>query len=150
MSTTSPVIALSALVGVLSNETSAFTELLDRAADGRLVSLGLYLLALVALVFVLVLSEYCLVLLTSSLTVTVLGVFKELLTVIAAVAAGDRFSALNALGLAFCLSGNMAYFMKRTTRESGKGNVKGEERQPVIELGKVDSAGHGAPRAPSS
>ena len=52
--------------------------------------------------------------LPSSLTVSVIGVAKEILTVIIAVLFGDAFSGINALGLCLCILGNVAYFFKKT------------------------------------
>ena len=72
-----------------------------------------YLLVLCSLVFCVVFCEFRLVHLTSSLTVSVFGVLKEILTVLIAFLAGDRFSALNAVGLVLCVCGNVVYFWKR-------------------------------------
>ena len=45
---------------------------------------------------------------------SVFGVFKEVITVGAAVLAGDSLSAINVLGLALCISGNALYFCRCT------------------------------------
>ena len=111
-----PVVAVGALACVLAlpRERRVVSTLIDYGADERLGRLLGYLLVLSALVFLLVLAEFKLVSLTSSLTLSVFGVLKELLTVCLAVAIGDAFSALNGVGVLLCLSGNILYFCKRT------------------------------------
>ena len=82
---TMPVIAVGAMSLVLvSDERAVFSLLFQYANDGgaRLEWLLLYLGLLVALVFAVVLAEFHLVRLTSSLTLSIFGVLKELVTVL--------------------------------------------------------------------
>ena len=60
------------------------------------------------------LAEYALLQLTSSLTLSVLGIFKELLCIAGAVIVfGDAFTPLNAVGFAGCVGGLLAYHVSR-------------------------------------
>ena len=82
-------------------------------ADLRLEILG-YLTFTASCVFVLLLAEYALLQLTSSLTLSVLGIFKELLCIAGAVIVfGDAFTPLNAVGFAGCVAGLLAYHVSR-------------------------------------
>ena len=82
-------------------------------ADLRLEILG-YLTFTASCVFVLLLAEYALLQLTSSLTLSVLGIFKELLCIAGAVIVfGDAFTPLNAVGFAGCVGGLLAYHVSR-------------------------------------
>ena len=92
-----------------------------------LVLLCVYFVTNATLVFVLVLAEFALVQATSSLTLSVFGVLKELCTVFIGVMVGDHLSALNLLGLFICLCGTGIYHAKRTkdlpeVPENGDGN----------------------------
>jgi solute carrier family 35 protein C2 len=114
---TMPIIAAGSMALVLvSDERAVFARLAhDASGDGAPLGwLLLYLGLLVTLVFAVVLAEFNLVRLTSSLTLSIVGVVKELVTVMVAVAAGDRLSAVNVCGLVLCVLGNVAYFLKRT------------------------------------
>ena len=67
------------------------------------------------LAFLLELSEYLLVSHTSSLTLCIAGIFKEIITVILAVCVhGEQISPLNALGLMVCLFGIMLHVWFKT------------------------------------
>ena len=127
---TMPVIACIALVLTCLLERDIVDSLRGFYDDGRLPSLLAYLLTLCLLVFALVLAEFHLVLLTSSLTVAVFGVLKELITVLAAVLRGDSLSWINAIGVVLCLLGNMLYFKRRVApdeeEESPPGPAAGE------------------------
>ena len=127
---TMPVIACIALVLTCLLERDIVDSLHGFYDDGRLPSLLAYLLTLCLLVFALVLAEFHLVLLTSSLTVAVFGVLKELITVLAAVLRGDSLSWINAIGVVLCLLGNMLYFKRRVApdeeEESPPGPAAGE------------------------
>ena len=114
MRMSSPVMAASALIGVFVSERDALPSLLDIFGAEQAGLLATYFVVNILLVFSLVLAEYRLVLLTSSLTVSVLGVCKELATVLLAIAAGESFSTVNAAGLALCLAGNVVYFLQRS------------------------------------
>ena len=52
-----------------------------------------------------------------------------------AVVAGERFSALNGLGLVLCLAGDVVYFMKRTREKQ-----QPEEEQPVFDRARTLSS----------
>jgi drug/metabolite transporter (DMT)-like permease len=110
---TMPVIALLGSLLVLALERDVLDALCGFNERGALGTLVYYLSVLSLLVFCLVLAEFHLVLLTSSLTVAVFGVLKELITVAAAAATGDRLSNLNIVGLVLCLLGNLLYFQRR-------------------------------------
>ncbi|XP_040907762.1 solute carrier family 35 member C2 [Toxotes jaculatrix] len=58
-----------------------------------------------SLAFGLGFSEFLLVSRTSSLTLSIAGIFKEVCTLVLAAALGDRMSAINWLGFAVCLCG---------------------------------------------
>ena len=125
---TMPVIALASLACVLAtSERRVFHELYGMGAPARELALGLG--GLCVLVWVLVLAEFHLVQLTSSLTLSVFGVLKEIVTVLLAVAAGDLLSPINALGLALCILGNLLYFLKKT-----KEREEEDEARAVLEL----------------
>lgn len=128
---TMPIIAAGAMALVLVSpqERTVFTVLVGYAAsDGaQLGWLLLYLGLLVALVFAIVLAEFNLVRLTSSLTVSIFAVVKELVTVLVAVAAGDTLSPINMVGLVLCALGNIVYFLKRT-----KEREEEMEARPVL------------------
>jgi Triose-phosphate Transporter family len=112
MVSTMPVIAAGALTCVLILEREVFITLVEYTSDARMRWLLLYLPVLCSLVFAVVFVEFRLVQRTSSLTVAVIGVFKELFTVGAAVLTGDQLSPINALGLALCIAGNALYFCR--------------------------------------
>ena len=66
------------------------------------------------LAFAMLLVELRIVQLASSLTLSIAGVFKEVLTVAtSAVLLGDRLSVGNAVGLALCLTGIAGYHLLR-------------------------------------
>ena len=138
MLNTMPVIACGAFVCVLLLERQVFATLGEFAAAGTLAWLLLYILVLWLLVFALVLAEFQLVLLTSSLTVSVFGVIKEIVTVLAAVVAGDHLSAANVLGIALCLLGNLAYFTRRATEQPA--TPAADKEAPSIALTSADAA----------
>ena len=127
---TMPVVAFGAMVCVLIGEREVFVALAEYAADGRLPWLILYILVLWVLVFALVFAEFQLVILTSSLTVAVFGVVKEIVTVLAAVVAGDYLSVLNILGIGLCLSGNLIYFTRSDSTRASRG-PSGEPQSPA-------------------
>ena len=122
---TMPVVACGAMICVLIGEREVFTVLAEYAADGRLAGLILYIFILWILVFALVFAEFQLVILTSSLTVAVFGVIKEIVTVLAAVMVGDLLSAWNVFGIVLCLAGNLIYFTRRDTTTPGSSGAGG-------------------------
>jgi solute carrier family 35 protein C2 len=142
MLNTLPVIAGGALLCVFAIERRAFGVLVELHDDGKLGTLTLYMLFQCTQVFVLVLAEFEMIQLTSALTVSIFGVFKELVTVVTAVVAGDHLSAANALGVALCLSGNILYFLTRSgdaapvTRRPRSAHEVGlaEEKTPVFSM----------------
>ena len=135
---TMPVIAVLAFVCVLLLEREVFVTLSAFAADGTLPSFLAYILVLWLLVFALVLAEFQLVILTSSLTVSVFGVIKEIVTVLAAVIVGDHLSALNVAGIALCLLGNLAYFTRRSV--DAPSSAPTDKEAPSVGLANADGA----------
>lgn len=80
------------------------------SGDGMSVFLDLnpfiYILIGSFLAFLMELSEYMLITYTSSLTLSIAGIFKEVFTLYLAIEYyGDEMSAINFFGLAVCLSG---------------------------------------------
>ena len=81
-----------------------------------------YIGATGTLVFVLLFCEFGLVRLTSSLSLSVFGVLKELITIVlAATARGDNISPTNILGFGLCSAGVLLY---QSASSSGKGGTK--------------------------
>ena len=74
-----------------------------------------FLLVVAVLVFVLLLAEFAIVNLTSSLTLSILGILKELVTILLAAATrGDMLNAVNLSGFAICSFGVLLYhFIKQ-------------------------------------
>ena len=82
------------------------------------VELYWYVAAVGALVFVLLFCEFGLVRLTSSLSLSVFGVFKELITIVlASQARGDAITPLNMAGFLLCAIGVLLYQMLRASAE---------------------------------
>ena len=83
------------------------------------IELEWYVAAVGALVFVLLFCEFGLVRLTSSLSLAVIGVLKELITiVISSHARGDNITILNACGFAMCATGVLIYQGARVKSKS--------------------------------
>lgn len=79
--------------------------------------LGCYLLVVALLVFMLMYSEYLLVQLTSSLTLSVAGILKELLCILGAIVLfRDTFTPLNTLGFCLCAVGILVYNVHKVRR----------------------------------
>ncbi|KAK3932164.1 Solute carrier family 35 member C2 [Frankliniella fusca] len=71
------------------------------------------------LAFVMELSEYLVVVSTSSLTLSIAGVFKEVITLVLAVEwAGDQMSPVNVVGLVLCLGGICAHIAHKIRSSS--------------------------------
>uniref|UniRef100_A0A1B6FYX5 Sugar phosphate transporter domain-containing protein n=1 Tax=Cuerna arida TaxID=1464854 RepID=A0A1B6FYX5_9HEMI len=65
------------------------------------------------------LSEYLVVSCTSSLTLSIAGIFKEICTIILAVEwNGDQMTAINAIGLLFCLGGIICHVISKAMSSS--------------------------------
>ena len=80
-----------------------------------------------------VMSEFRLVQLTSSLTLSIFGVLKEIITVLLAVWLGDHFSPVNAVGVVLCIAGNIVYFSKRAhTNKRAQANEKRADFESVL------------------
>lgn len=88
-----------------------FIEALPLISKGSLsifldVNPFIYILIGSFLAFLMELSEYLLITYTSSLTLSIAGIFKEVFTLYLAIEYyGDEMSAVNFMGLAICLSG---------------------------------------------
>jgi uncharacterized membrane protein YgcG len=80
---------------------------------------SLCMMAIVALfIFVLQLAEFALVALTSSLSMAIFGVLKELLAIVLAAAAlGERLTVLNMVGFAICVGGVFCYHGTKGAKE---------------------------------
>ncbi|KAM5175922.1 solute carrier family 35 member C2 isoform 2-T3 [Callospermophilus lateralis] len=83
-------------------------------------------------------SEFLLVSRTSSLTLSIAGIFKEVCTLLlAAHLLGDQISLLNWLGFALCLSGISLHVALKTLHSRGEGGsrlLKGLSSSPDLEL----------------
>ncbi|XP_034497634.1 solute carrier family 35 member C2 [Ailuropoda melanoleuca] len=83
-------------------------------------------------------SEFLLVSRTSSLTLSIAGIFKEVCTLLlAAHLLGDQISLLNWLGFALCLSGISLHVALKALRSRGDGGpkpLKGPGSHPDLEL----------------
>ncbi|KAJ8041937.1 Solute carrier family 35 member C2 [Holothuria leucospilota] len=95
------------------------------------------------LAFMLALSEYLLVSQTSSLTLAISGIVKEIFTLCIAInfgSDGDTLSTINILGMVICISGiSLHVYMK--AREAEKRPVihrKGEDGMPMLENGEAN------------
>ena len=128
---TTPVIAAGALLCSLAtpHERRVVKVLLAYSEDDRLQQLLLYLSLLVLLVWAVSLAEFQIVQLTSSLTLAVFGVLKEVLTVLVAVLAGDLLTPINVLGLGLCIAGNVFYFLEKTNKHEVEDHA---EVKPVL------------------
>jgi solute carrier family 35 protein C2 len=105
----SPVTAICALVPALAFESEIFESPFLSSAELSLQLLA-FLAIVSALVLVLLLAEFWLVKLTSSLTLSILGILKELLTILlAAVTRGDHLTVVNLSGFAICSLGVLMY-----------------------------------------
>ena len=95
---------------------SPFLHAPDLAAE-----LVAYISAVAALVFLLLLAEFALVGLTSSLTLSIFGILKELATsALSALLLGDALIASNLAGFAICIGGAALYnYSKRGGAHGG-------------------------------
>ena len=117
-------------------------------AEARAVGLGqsalghsLGVMALVALcIFGLLLCEFALVGLTSSLSLSIFGVLKELCAIVlAAVFLGDRLSRLATAGLAVCIAGILVYHSAKAQEQA-----RGLEQMVAESRSKAASVAAGA------
>ena len=82
----------------------------QKAVDFVYTELPVYVIGVGSLIFVLLFCEFALVRLTSSLSVSVLGVAKELVTILVAAATrGDEITPTNVSGFLLCTVGILAY-----------------------------------------
>ncbi|KAJ1524880.1 hypothetical protein ONE63_009745 [Megalurothrips usitatus] len=89
------------------------------------------------LAFAMEISEFLVVVNTSSLTLSVAGVFKEIFTVVVAVEwAGDRLSPINVIGLILCIGGISAHVAHKVL-------VSTKSSSPVRSLPKSGAHGQG-------
>lgn len=93
---------------------------------------SLKILAGAILAFALGLTEYLLVAKTSSLTLSLSGIIKELITMLVAeFVEGDKLTLINWAGFAICVSGIMVHTYskyKRTSRDSSRTSPRGSPR----------------------
>ena len=99
-----------------------------------------YISAVAALVFLLLLAEFALVGLTSSLTLSIFGILKELATIaLSALLLGDALNASNLAGFAICIGGAALYnYSKR-----GGGGAHGGAEGGAVSGGGGEGAGSG-------
>jgi len=84
--------------------------------------------------FMMELAEYALVVYTSSLTLNVCGIAKEILTLaLAHQYKGDQFSALNLVGLFVCITGVSLHVCSRTrSSSSNEQKIKNEDQVELM------------------
>ncbi|XP_070575080.1 solute carrier family 35 member C2-like [Ptychodera flava] len=112
------------------------TDMLFAYTDGKVFAASMGKLSLGAgLAFVLALSEYLLVSQTSSLTLSIAGIFKEICTLyLATTYAGDELSFINGIGMVVCLSGIALHVLLKALRskdsaKQGKDDYLREDEQ---------------------
>ncbi|XP_057292258.1 solute carrier family 35 member C2-like isoform X1 [Hydractinia symbiolongicarpus] len=117
-----PIMALTMVVLAFSMEGTAVasSDLLFRAPsyDVAISSLFIVLIGAV-LAFLLTLSEFLLVCNTSSLTLSIAGIFKEVCTLtIATELGGDKWTVTNFIGLVICMTGISVHVVGNALKES--------------------------------
>ena len=118
----SPSCAFGSLVGALVSEREAFSAPLLQSVE-----LLLPVAAIACGVFVLLMCEYALVSLTSSLSLSVLGVLKELTTIlVASLYLGDELSAFSLLGFTVVACGVLVYHVVQWHDDQDDFEGKGE------------------------
>jgi len=111
---TCPVTSMAVLPFAVALEGGTIIGGKEEGASAPWVVLGT-MTAIATLVFVLLLSEYWLVRATSILTLSVAGVFKELITIGGGIFLfAEAVDALNAVGFAICQVGILSYVWLRT------------------------------------
>ena len=110
---TSPTTALCVMPFAIGFEARKIWEDPDfKGAEARVVCA--ILTGIATLVFTLIMSEYWLVNATSSLALSVAGVFKELLTIVSGLFfLGEHIDRLNVIGFCTCQAGILAYVFIR-------------------------------------
>ncbi|XP_042897674.2 solute carrier family 35 member C2 [Parasteatoda tepidariorum] len=118
------VIGLLPLAIVFEGIPIATTEKVFRYKEVSMVMTTVgYILLGSFLAFLMELSEYLLLLFTSSLTLSIAGVFKEVCTLYLAVKyTGDHMSTLNFIGLLVCLIGITLHVVLKALHSDGKEN----------------------------
>jgi solute carrier family 35 protein C2 len=87
-------------------------------SEELMMQLAGFLVVIALLVFILLLAEFAIVNLTSSLTLSILGILKELLTLaLASGVRGEPLTALNMAGFALCSFGALLYHCIRQRKE---------------------------------
>ncbi|CAB3364763.1 Hypothetical predicted protein [Cloeon dipterum] len=94
--------------------------------------------------FLMEISEFLLIMVTSSLTLSIAGIFKEACTFILAVTLkGDQMSPINALGLVICLGGILVHVLNKAVTpvkpDSAEEQVlysKDEMKVPLLDVGR--------------
>lgn len=131
-------------------EHRALRSLLEReqeAVDFVTTELPVYILGVGALIFVLLFCEFGLVRLTSSLSVSVLGVAKELVTIMAAAATrGDEITPTNLSGFLLCTVGILTYHSNMNTTRAEPYGTGGSNR-PGATMSKSGGADNTPPRS---
>ena len=100
------------LIQAVTNSTLQ-ADASDPAGEGTIIFFTMF--AIATLVFILLMSEYWLVKATSSLALSVAGVFKELLTIGGGIFFfAEHIDALNVIGFVTCQFGILSYVCLRT------------------------------------
>ncbi|KAI0565491.1 Sugar phosphate transporter [Gracilaria domingensis] len=116
---TSPTTAACVLPFALLLEGSKVLHRIEEAENGQVWTVLGIMTVIGTLVFILLISEYWLVNATSSLALSVAGVFKELLTIIGGVVFfKEAMSLLNIIGFITCQLGIFAYVYIRSKPEN--------------------------------
>lgn len=111
---TSPTTAACVLPFALALEARQVASYVSKLAFSELFRILIIMLLIATLVFVLLISEYWLVHDTSSLALSVAGIFKECMTIGGGlVLFNERLSLLNIIGFVICQAGIIAYICLR-------------------------------------
>lgn len=94
-----------------------------RYHDATVIITLLQIIAGAVLAFCMEVAEFMVVTHTSSLTLSVAGIFKEVCTLILAVETGDRMNLINVVGLFFCLGGIIFHVLHKSTIASRRSDV---------------------------
>nr|CAD7410417.1 unnamed protein product [Timema cristinae] len=119
--------------------TNCKTYCFENLGHTSMMALTVFAGALLA--FAMELSEYLVVTWTSSLTLSVACIFKEVFTLVLAVEwTGDKISVVNFIGLLVCLGGIIVHVVKKLTKTNKDGTETSfEMRTPLIADGSVFS-----------
>ncbi|KAJ8903858.1 hypothetical protein NDN08_000391 [Rhodosorus marinus] len=129
---TSPITGLFVLPFALGFEIKGIVGLLAELSSAEKWRIFAVLLAIGVFVAFLLLTEYTLVRATSSLTVSVAGIFKELVTIVGGIIIfHDNFDLLNIIGFVVCQIGILDYIILRYKASLGADVHAGEEYDHV-------------------